>query len=145
MPGSENFLEDALPKSALIAGCGDIGLRVAARLRAMGREVTGVVRSEQSAAALEAASVRTLVMDLDVEMAMAVDKYPLVFWFAPPSSTGDTDPRLRRFLAALPPQHTRIVYISTSGVYGDCGGRWIDEDEPLKPLSARARRRLDAE
>ena len=39
----------------------------------------------------------------------------------------------------------RVVYISTSGVYGDCGGAWIDEDWPLNPISERGKRRLAAE
>jgi nucleoside-diphosphate-sugar epimerase len=39
----------------------------------------------------------------------------------------------------------RLVYLSTTGVYGDCGGRWIDESCTLQPQAARARRRVDAE
>ena len=39
----------------------------------------------------------------------------------------------------------RIAYISTSGVYGDAGGAWLDETAPLRPQSARAKRRVDAE
>ncbi|TXH05711.1 MAG: NAD-dependent epimerase/dehydratase family protein [Nevskiaceae bacterium] len=136
-------LEDSLPARALIIGCGDVGLRVASRLRALGREVTGVVRSDQSAAALAAAGLAAQRLDLDID-APATDA-PLVFWFAPPPGEGDGDPRLRRFLATRRGASPRLVYISTSGVYGDCQGRWIDEDEPLQPLSARARRRLDAE
>ena len=136
-------LEDALPESALIVGCGDIGLRVAERLRAMRREVTGVVRSDQSAAALRAAGIAPLIVDLDTNGTLPT--VPLLLYFAPPPATGETDPRLRRVLAQLPTGNTRIVYISTSGVYGDCDGRWIAEDEPLKPLSPRAHRRLDAE
>lgn len=69
---------------------------------------------------------------------------PLLFWFAPPPAAGEQDTRLRRWLQSRPTPG-RIVYISTSGVYGDCGGRWIDEDEPLRPVSARAGRRVDAE
>jgi nucleoside-diphosphate-sugar epimerase len=37
------------------------------------------------------------------------------------------------------------VYISTTGVYGDAGGAWVDEDCPPAPATSRARRRLDAE
>ncbi len=69
-----------------------------------------------------------------------------LYYFAPPPAEGDTDPRLRRVLAALTaalPQ--RIVYISTSGVYGDCAGAWVDETYPLNPSTPRAHRRADAE
>lgn len=108
----------------------------------MGREVTAIVRSLPAAQALRAQGLETVQADLDAE-APVLDP-ELLFWFAPPPATGEQDSRLRRWLEARPATR-RIVYISTSGVYGDCGGRWIDEDEPLRPVSARARRRLDAE
>ena len=131
----------------LIAGCGDIGLRVARRLRAMGREVTAIVRSGQSAAALRQQGLRALIWDLDVAAPAPAEltAAALLFYFAPPPGLGDTDPRLRALLAGLAVPPSRLVYLSTSGVYGDCGGRWIDEDAPLAPVSARAVRRLDAE
>lgn len=125
----------------LIIGCGDIGQRVGARLLADGQAVRGQVRSETSAAALTAARIEPLQRDLD-EPAID-DGADQVYWFAPPPASGAGDPRLRGWLAANRPR--RIVYISTSGVYGDCEGRWIDEREPLKPQSDRGRRRLDAE
>lgn len=109
----------------------------------MGREVTGVVRSDQSAAELKQIGVTALQIDLDVDTPSAIA--PLLFWFAPPPNAGDSDHRLRRFLGAPLPADLRIVYISTSGVYGDCQGEWIDEDAPLLPISPRAQRRLDAE
>lgn len=139
-------LKAKLPPAAAIAGCGDIGLRVARRLRAMGREVTAIVRSGQSEQALRGQGFAAQVLDLDADAVPAPLELPaLVFYFAPPPPAGEGDPRLRRFLAALASPPQRLVYISTSGVYGDCNGRWIDEDEPLKPVSARAQRRLDAE
>lgn len=135
-------LEEILPRRAAIIGCGDIGQRVAQRLRATGREVTAIVRSLPAAQALRAQGIETLQADLDA--AAPVLDTELLFWFAPPPAEGEQDTRLRRWLASQPTPR-RIVYISTSGVYGDCGGRWIDEDEPLRPVSARAGRRLDAE
>jgi nucleoside-diphosphate-sugar epimerase len=72
----------------------------------------------------------------------------VVLHFAPPPESGTQDTRTRRLLAALArgkslPQ--RLVYISTSGVYGDCAGARIDETRPLRPVTARAQRRADAE
>ena len=116
---------------------------MAQRLRKMGREVTGVVRSDQSAATLRQIGIAALQIDLDAEAPPA--SKALLFWFAPPPNVGDSDSRLRRFLQASHPARPRIVYISTSGVYGDCQGNWIDEDAPLQPISPRAQRRLDAE
>ncbi len=81
--------------------------------------------------------------DLDGDAVLPISASQ-IFYFAPPPATGKTDPRLRRVLSSLAAS-ARVIYISTSGVYGDCAGRWIDEDEPLKPVSERAHRRLDAE
>lgn len=125
----------------LIIGCGDIGLRVGALLLADGQAVRGQVRSPDSAAALARAGIEAIRRDLDGPA--EDDRTEQVFWFAPPPASGAHDPRLRGWLAANQPR--RIVYISTSGVYGDCEGRWIDEREPLKPQTDRGRRRLDAE
>ena len=69
-----------------------------------------------------------------------------MLYLAPPPRDGDDDPRLGRWLDAIgdaPP--ARLVYASTSAVYGDCGGAWIDETRPVSPGSARGRRRAAAE
>ncbi|NGY04935.1 SDR family oxidoreductase [Solimonas terrae] len=136
-------LRAALPSSALIAGCGDIGLRVAARLRAMGREVTAIVRDRQKSGALERLGASVRIEDLD--QPQDAGDWPFLFWFAPPPKSGTRDDRLRGWLAAQQGRIARIVYISTSAVYGDCEGRWIDEDAPLRPQSERGVRRVDAE
>lgn len=136
-------LQAKLPPTALIAGCGDVGLRVARRLRALGREVTAIVRDRQKAAPLAALGLQLRHEDLDAPG--DVGDVPLLFWFAPPPDSGERDARLRGWLAAQCGRIGRIVYISTSAVYGDCNGRWIDEDEPLAPRSARGLRRADAE
>ncbi|TDU28057.1 nucleoside-diphosphate-sugar epimerase [Panacagrimonas perspica] len=131
--------------AVLIVGCGDIGMRVARLLQKSGARVTGLVRSSESAAALHAQGLDAQTIDLD-SPTLTLPAADRVFWFAPPPTQGEHDPRLRRGLAALRSRlPRRFVYISTSGVYGDCDGRWIDEDEPLKPQSERGKRRLDAE
>jgi len=71
-----------------------------------------------------------------------------VVHFAPPPGSGTRDTRTANLVRALAkggslPQ--RMAYISTSGVYGDCGGAVVDETRRAKPSSDRARRRLDAE
>jgi nucleoside-diphosphate-sugar epimerase len=71
-----------------------------------------------------------------------------VLHFAPPPSDGRDDPRTRNLLAALAsariiPQH--FVYLSTSGVYGDCAGARVVETRPLRAQTPRARRRIAAE
>ncbi|MDP9142436.1 MAG: NAD-dependent epimerase/dehydratase family protein [Pseudomonadota bacterium] len=133
------------PRS-LIAGCGDIGLRVAERLTRIGGEggeVTAIVRTPQKQAALAAVGASALLADLD--QPTSVGDWPWLFWFAPPRAQGESDLRLREWLAVQQGSIERVIYISTSGVYGDCDGRWIDESEPLKPLATRSIRRADAE
>ena len=136
------------PTDVLIIGCGDVGRRLAALYRAEGREVAGVVRSAESAAALAAAGVRALRCDLDGDdLPSLPSRRALLFYFAPPVDVGKDDVRIERLLAHLEltglPQ--RFLYMSTTGVYGDCGGRWIDESEPLNPSTQRAQRRIAAE
>lgn len=64
--------------------------------------------------------------------------------FAPPPATGDGDPRTAHLLAAVQGVR-RVVYISTSGVYGNCDGALVDEGRATSPQTSRARRRADAE
>jgi nucleoside-diphosphate-sugar epimerase len=69
-----------------------------------------------------------------------------VFYFAPPAPTGHSDQRIGHWLHSLVKQRpAKVVLISTTGVYGDCGGRWITEAAPINPQTDRACRRVDAE
>jgi nucleoside-diphosphate-sugar epimerase len=71
-----------------------------------------------------------------------------IFHFAPPNMTGTKDIRTRHLISALSRCHSvpqSIVYISTTGVYGDYQGQWVNETTPTKPTSSRAKRRVDAE
>lgn len=128
----------------LIIGCGDTGVRVAARAVAAGNRVSGVVRSGASAHRLRAVGGHAICCDLDQDV-LALPACDRLFYFAPPPRTDGIDTRLQRVVRALgqPPAH--VVYISTSGVYGDCGEDWVDEERMVAPLTARARRRVDAE
>jgi nucleoside-diphosphate-sugar epimerase len=135
--------------SVLIVGCGYIGRRVAALLQDRGVAVTGLVRSDKAAQGLRERAVRIRQADLDAleTGGQWARGFSEIFYFAPPPPGGETDTRMAAFLQALdvasPPR--RMVYISTSAVYGDCQGRWITEEEPVNPATARGQRRLDAE
>jgi len=136
------------PASVVVVGCGDIGRRVAAGWH--GVPVTGLVSSTASAAQLQQAGIIPLQANLDDPTSLTDLPVAgaLVYYFAPPPATGITDPRMGHFLAAI--DHparlpSRIVYISTSGVYGDRGGEQVNEDTPPNPQVDRARRRYDAE
>jgi nucleoside-diphosphate-sugar epimerase len=67
-----------------------------------------------------------------------------VVHLAPPPTQGARDLRTRHLTAILP-EGARVVYVSTSGVYGDCGGALVDETRTVAPKNARAARRVDAE
>lgn len=130
-----------------IMGCGDIGRRVAALYQQDGQSVTGWVRSEASLQEGQQQGITMRAADFDA--GCFIPRNTLqdrdIFWFMPPPPQGEQDNRLRRFLLTAQDAPRRIVLISTTGVYGDCGGRWIDESEPLKPVAGRAIRRVDAE
>jgi nucleoside-diphosphate-sugar epimerase len=81
---------------------------------------------------------------VDLDRALEPQPGQAVLHCAPPPAAGDSDPRTANLLAALD-RPERIVYISTSGVYGDCDGALVDETRPVNPQTARARRRVDAE
>ncbi len=131
----------------LIIGCGDVGLRVLKLLAGRWR-VLALTSSPDRCAALRAAGATPLLGDLDspVTLARLGGLADSVLHLAPPASTGTADRRTRQLIDALarkPPQ--RLVYASTTGVYGDCAGACIDETQRLNPGTDRARRRVDAE
>jgi nucleoside-diphosphate-sugar epimerase len=133
----------------LIIGCGDIGRRVACLALAEGAAVHGLVRSPDKGAELEKLRIWPVIADLD-DPATLTDlptSGAVVFYFAPPPGGGFTDPRVRTFCAAIPAgrEPGRVVYLSTSGVYGDSVGETVTEDTPPDPRTARGKRRLDAE
>ncbi|MCP5145662.1 MAG: SDR family oxidoreductase [Gammaproteobacteria bacterium] len=136
----------------LIAGCGDTGKRLARRHAERGDEVIAQVRSPASGAALAGLVANRIVHDLDGNdtPGLQLPKIDLVYILFPPSASTvnvDEEPRTQALLAALdinsPP--ARIVYISTTGVYGDAAGQWVDEQTPAAPESARGARRWAAE
>ena len=69
-----------------------------------------------------------------------------IIYMAPPNKDRESDPRLENFLNNTKKSNIeKIVYISTSGVYGDCGGSSVTENAELKPLTSRAKKRVVAE
>jgi len=131
----------------LILGAGDIARRALPAL-ASRYAVAALVRGDPGP--LAGRGVRTLAGDLDrpESLAALAGTAALVLHAAPPDESGARDARTRNLVAALSGARMlprRIVYLSTSGVYGDCGGARVDESRPLAPQTERARRRVDAE
>jgi len=136
-------------KRLLIIGCGNVGLRVALLLRARYR-IYALTHSAERLSALRRHGLMPLLGDLDQPDTLAglPGLAHDVIHLAPPPPQGGTDTRTAHLIAALArarslPQH--FIYISTSGVYGDCSGALVDETSPLRPQTDRARRRADAE
>ena len=136
----------------LIIGCGDVGLRVVQQLpMATGRgvQVMALTSSPERVADLRQQGVVPLVGNLD----NPASAYRLagiahrVIHLAPPQGEGWQDARTRALLAVLARRTapTDLVYASTSGVYGDCEGAWVNETRAVQARSARAIRRIDAE
>ncbi|MBE7427726.1 MAG: NAD(P)H-binding protein [Ideonella sp.] len=131
----------------LIVGCGDVGMRVLRVLRARWR-VFALTHSPARRALLRAAGATPLVADLDdaASLARLARLADAVLHLAPPVGEGAHDVRTASLLAALARGGLRrIVYASTSGVYGDCGGERVHETRTPRPATDRARRRADAE
>ncbi len=133
----------------LLIGCGDVGRRTLSRFGNYQR-IYGLTRSAERGRALRALGVTPIVGDLDFPSSLSrlAGLASHVLHLAPPQNSGPIDKRTRNLLAALSkssilPQ--RLVYISTSGVYGDYQGGWVSEHQPLHPQSSRAIRRADAE
>lgn len=132
-----------------LIGFGYTGRRLATRAMARGWPVTALVRSSEAAQAAEMAGCMTVAGDLDHPATL--QNLPLAgchLWYAaPPPAAGSSDPRIAHLGTALDPKAppAKIVYLSTSGVYGDCQGQWVNEQCPPAPGTNRARRRLAAE
>ena len=130
----------------LLLGCGDVGLRIVARLHTRFR-IVALTSTPQRVPTLRAAGVIPLVGDLDRRDSLdrlapfAVRTLHL----APPQAEGLHDRRTRHLRAALGAQPRRFVYVSTTGVYGDARGAWLDETARPAARTPRARRRVDGE
>lgn len=138
-------------ETLLIVGCGDIARRALPLFKARYR-VCALVRSPDPG--LAASGVEQIEGDLDDSESLSrlAGRAQRIAQLAPPAQTGSQDSRTRNLLAALSATSKsgvmlprRFVYLSTSGVYGDCAGARVDEARAPHPQTGRARRRLDAE
>jgi len=129
----------------LIVGCGDVGMRLLPLLRTRFR-VYALTSQPERCAELRAAGAVPLVADLDqpATLRRLAGLARHILHLAPPQPDGALDRRTRALCAILP-ERARVVYVSTTGVYGDCGGALFDETRPVAPRNARALRRVDAE
>jgi len=129
----------------VIIGQGQLGFELTKRLLAAGDWVFTVSRTSHEPLS---GSHQHISADLDtITNALELpESIHTLFYLAPPSTTDLHDQRLKSFIKNhhhLNIQH--IIYISTTGVYGDSEGQWITEKTPTQPAAERSKRRLDAE
>lgn len=136
-------------KRLLIIGCGDVALRMVPHLAGRYR-LYALTHSASREATLRRLGIVPIPGDLDMPESLGRlgGLAHEVVHAAPPPSSGVHDTRTAALIRALArrgrlPQ--RFVYLSTSGVYGNCRGEWVPETRPLHPETARAVRRADAE
>jgi nucleoside-diphosphate-sugar epimerase len=132
----------------LIVGCGDVGLRVAGLL---GNRVSllALTSSTERVGELRAKGVRPLHGNLDNAQSLKrlAGIATRVVHLAPPPPDGWIDSRTRDLMRALRLRQKPfgVVYGSTSGVYGNCAGDWVNEVRAVNAQTPRAYRRVDAE
>ncbi len=128
-----------------MVGCGDVGLRVVQRLHDRYR-VVALTHTRERVTELRRAGALPVVADLDQPRSLhrLGSLARIVVHLAPPPSHGNIDTRTRALLPLLHGTAT-LIYVSTSGVYGDCSGAHIDETRTVEPQTDRAKRRVDAE
>lgn len=135
--------------SILIIGCGDIGLRVAKQLSRSHR-VYALTSQQNRFQELRGVGAIPILGNLDHPESLwrLSGLAQTVIHLAPPQNSGNRDYRTRNLIRILAQGSTavrRLIYISTTGVYGDHRGAKVDEITPVNPQSDRAKRRVDAE
>ena len=128
-------------------GLGYSALALARALKARGWTVAGTCRSEDARLALAAEGIEAYLFDRERPLADPSAKLAgttHVLSSVPPDDQGD--PVLDCHADAVAALDTNwIGYLSTTGVYGDRGGDWVDESSVLRPVGPRGRRRVEAE
>ena len=138
-------------KNIWIIGCGDIGRRVAKRIADLYQNrdyrTSALVQTEKSARLCEKLGITPIIYNLDNHQPFDKKSFKEaeIYYFAPPPKTGVSDDRLHNFLNQLEQAPRKVVLISTTGVYGDCQGEWVDESRSINPQTDRAKRRVAAE
>lgn len=136
-------------RTLLIIGFGDVARRALPALSKNWR-LLALVRSADAARACRSLGVIPVHADLDDRSTLPrlAGLADAILYTAPPDTLGEGDSRSRKLLSALAKVQSipqRWVYISTTGVYGNRDGAWTNETTPLRPQSARAKRRVSAE
>lgn len=131
----------------LVFGAGYSGKRIA-EMRPEAVSIRGTTRGTEKFGDLRKAGIEPLLFEdrtVDDALRQALQDTTHVVVSIAPDELGDPVLEALRDTPSPMPNLEWVCYLSTVGVYGDYGGAWIDEDSPCKPVSGRARRRVEAE
>jgi len=134
-----------------IVGCGYIGKKVASKLLAIGKVAECYVHSQCSKNDCETLGFNAHLLELDnsdCSYEWQAKENNVIAYFVPPQHQGLMDTRMTHFISILENSRNKpnkILLISTTGIYGDCRGEWVDETRAVNPQADRAHRRLNAE
>jgi nucleoside-diphosphate-sugar epimerase len=142
-----------MPDVVLIIGCGYLGRRLGAELLRAGYRVRGMTRSPEHAKAIAAAGIEPAVADVTVPNTLPAALAGAGIVYHMLGGMRGTPEELRRLhvegtrnvLEALPASVRRYTYVSSTAVYGQTDGGWVDEAAPTEPSSNLGRLRVDAE
>jgi len=136
----------------LIFGCGYLGSRVAAQWLAAGEQVASVTRSEERVGELQRQGLWPIVADVTRPETLgqlpAAETVLFAVGFDRQSGKSRQEvyvDGLHAVLDALPAETGRVIFISSTGVYGQLGGGWVDEESPCRPVREAGRAMLAAE
>ena len=130
--------------SIVVAGCGYTGLKLVKALNAQANRIISISRTT----VIDVPGIESVNIDLDSAPSNRLDigKDSRVCYLIPPATEGDPESRFRVFVEeVLTEVPRRVLLISTTGVYGDCQGEWVDEKRPINPQTDRAKRRVGVE
>lgn len=128
-------------------GLGYTGQRLARKLATHGWSVAGTTRSPEKQEWLESQGIGASVFHSDAVSALPDDVAQTTHLLIsiPPDAQGDAVFRQYGEMIATLPQLVWLGYLSTTGVYGDCRGEWVDESSPTHAIDERVRKRIEAE
>jgi nucleoside-diphosphate-sugar epimerase len=130
-------------KHLLCFGFGYSAQTLVARLDKRAWKISATSRDPEGIAEINAHGFRGLLFDSKLQIEPDVTHLLIS---APPDENGDPVLNLyQEQLRRIAKQLQWVGYLSTTGVYGDRGGDWVDENSPLEPNTTRGHRRLDAE
>ena len=130
--------------SIVVAGCGYTGLKLVKALNGRANRLIAMSRTT----VIDVPGVESVNIDLDSTPSTQLDigKDSRVCYLIPPATEDDPESRFRVFVEqVLTEVPRRVLLISTTGVYGDCQGEWVDEKRPINPQTDRAKRRVGVE